>query len=167
MTCSSHLEIPLLILNSRHFKTYVNSGNEPEQIHKEVFLVADRGVVNSYLKPATATTGFVLAVDAELNPDEKDPDEEIESPGYTGTLRLPASLLWDDIGAMLVMQNQMLIDLWPLAMTRPALMYEGPVPLPILLFPPLNSLDPSLARVVSAVSLLVVSAVLGKEAFQE
>ncbi|KPM42938.1 hypothetical protein AK830_g3638 [Neonectria ditissima] len=149
----------------RHFKTYVNSGNEPEQIRKNMFLIADPSVVNSYLEPVTPKVHFVLLVDAKFKPDNDNLGRGSESPGYTGTLRVLPSLLWDDIGAMLVMRNQTLVDLWPLAMTRPALMYEGPVPLPVLLFPSLDSLGPGLARVVSTVWILVVSAVLEREAF--
>jgi hypothetical protein len=70
--------------------------------------------------------GFVLAVDPDFDPEEENTHSE-ESPGYSGEVRILASLLWDDLGAMNMMQTQGLFDIWPLAMKHPLKVYVGPV----------------------------------------
>lgn len=126
----------------RHFREYVKSENAPRQARQKMFLVADGDVIRSYLKPGKVKEGFILAVDAKFDPRETTPDEE--SPGYNGSMRVLGSLLWDDLGAMGLMQNQRLKDLWPLAFNNPSFIYEGPLP---------RSIMPSSASVAEAVAM--------------
>lgn len=91
-----------------------------------MFLVADGDVIRSYLKPGKVKEGFILAVDAKFDPLEDELDEQ--SPGYNRSVRVLGSLLWDDLGALGLMQNQGLRDLWPLAFNNPSRIYERPLP---------------------------------------
>ncbi|KAK5988348.1 hypothetical protein PT974_12499 [Cladobotryum mycophilum] len=99
----------------------------PPKTSTEIFLVADKPVIDSYLKPAPDQGGFVLAVAADFDPADVDEEREAESPGYDGSLRILSSLLWDDVGPLLTMQTQYLTELWPLAMNNPQQVYEGPL----------------------------------------
>ncbi|KAH8650991.1 hypothetical protein BX600DRAFT_472889 [Xylariales sp. PMI_506] len=121
---------------SRHYKDFRESERFPEKFVQEVFLVADKASIDSYLHPVLETGpayfplgdfgGFITAVDPDFDPNEENPHAE-ESPGYSGTMRILGSLLWDDLGALIVMQTQGLFDLWPLAMNHPFQVYVGPV----------------------------------------
>lgn len=66
-------------------------------------------------------------MDTDFDADEADPARMSESPGYAGWLRVPGSLLWDDLGALLLMQTQSLMDLWPLAKDDPEQVYRHPL----------------------------------------
>lgn len=76
-------------------------------------------------------TGFVLAVDADYDPNE--PCERAdESPGYHGQMRILGSLVWGDLFSMFSAQAAMLEDFWPLALDHPNQVYAGPsVPLTV------------------------------------
>ncbi|KAF7554439.1 hypothetical protein G7Z17_g2905 [Cylindrodendrum hubeiense] len=154
------------------FKTYVESTDAPTQVRQEMFLVADGDVISSYLNPTTAKRGFVLAVDADFDPTDTDQGRNEESPGYSGAVRVLGSLLWDDLGAQFQMQTQQLVDLWPLAMNNPALIYEGPLPMPILRSRSSASLSRSMAREMAqryaepqSIAWIVVAGVLGNHFF--
>ncbi|KAH7133726.1 hypothetical protein EDB81DRAFT_805026 [Dactylonectria macrodidyma] len=116
----------------KHFKTYLESESPPKKVRTEMFLVADGDAITSYIKPTVAKSGFITAVDADFDPNYQDDRIKHESPGYSGSVRVLGRLLWDDVGAMYQAQNHQLVDLWPLAMNNPALIYEGPMPMPIL-----------------------------------
>ncbi|OAA55088.1 hypothetical protein ISF_08009 [Cordyceps fumosorosea ARSEF 2679] len=85
-----------------------------EQFHDDIFLIADKVAIDSYIGP-NAMSGHILAVEAGFDVNHQDPERVVESPGYQGWLRLPGSLLWDDLGAVMLMQTQHLMELWPLA----------------------------------------------------
>ncbi|PKS08187.1 hypothetical protein jhhlp_005463 [Lomentospora prolificans] len=144
----------------KHFRENVTSGDIASQIHSDVFLVIDDEVVKSYLNPGESANGFILAVEAAFDPSKNEADEE--SPGYSGTLRVLGSLLWDDLGAMLVNQGPHLADLWPLAMSHPKSVYEGPRIDPVLRFSSAedlkqwqlaNAIFPSLVQYMASMSL--------------
>ncbi|KAF9767770.1 hypothetical protein IL306_015027 [Fusarium sp. DS 682] len=104
----------------KHFETL--SENSDRSVHKRVFLAIDEATMKSYLEPTPGKDKFVLAIDTTYEPTDK---ESKESPGYRGTLRILGSLLWDELGAMLVMQNALLKDLWPMAMHDAEGIYRG------------------------------------------
>ncbi|KAL7934005.1 hypothetical protein V8C35DRAFT_322167 [Trichoderma chlorosporum] len=110
-----------------HFQSFRDSEEFPSGLHTDILLAADKGVVDSYLHPVPQQDGFVIAIDADHNPDEVDSERLEESPGYTGVMRILGSLLWDDVGPLMFMQTQYLLDLWPLAMHHPLGVYEGPL----------------------------------------
>lgn len=59
--------------------------------------------------------------------DPNDPTFRSEkSPFYEGKVRVLGSLVWDDVGALLLTQTQGLAELWPLAMEHPLELYVGP-----------------------------------------
>lgn len=99
----------------------------PQSTHSDNFLAADKGVIDSYLRPVPQQEGFVILIDADHDPNNIDPERLAESPGYTGVMRVLGSLLWDDVGALMFMQTQYLPELWPLAMHHPQGVYEGPI----------------------------------------
>ncbi|KAH7137362.1 hypothetical protein B0J13DRAFT_527997 [Dactylonectria estremocensis] len=115
-----------------HFKNSFASENPPEKVCHDLFLVADGDTITSYIKPNVANAGFITVVDAPFDPNDVDDCVKHESPGYSGSVRVLGRLLWDDLGAMYQVENQELVDLWPLARHNPALVYEGPMPIPIL-----------------------------------
>jgi hypothetical protein len=98
-------------------------------------LIADQASIASYLAPTPAPEstvpgdvgGFILAVDADFDAEDRDPDRAEESPGFDGSLRVLGSLLWDDLAALMAMQTQGLEELWGLAMDHPLKIYVGPV----------------------------------------
>lgn len=120
-----------------HFKTFKDSPDFPNKYRADNFLVADRTSMDSYLNtppPPDAFIGaagdfggFILAVEADFSLEDFQQGRPDESPGFDGTMRVLGSLLWDDVSAMLVMQNQILEDLWPLAIHHPLQVYVGPV----------------------------------------
>lgn len=87
--------------------------------------------MRSYLEPAPTRTKFVLAVDAKFDGAEATP----ESPGYKGTMRILGSLLWDELGAVLITQGASIQDLWPFAMSDAEKVYRGPKLDMVLKFP--------------------------------
>lgn len=76
--------------------------------------------MESYLEPAPPKANFVLAVDATY-----EAKENVESPGYKGTLRILGSLLWDELSALLTVQSAFLENLWPFAMSDADKVYRG------------------------------------------
>ncbi|KAF5693114.1 hypothetical protein FDENT_2256 [Fusarium denticulatum] len=101
----------------KHFETLSD-----QSVHDRVFLVIDESAMKSYLEPEPGKEKFVLAVDANYKPTNQ---ENVESPGYKGTLRILGSLLWDELGALLVMQSAFLEHLWPMAMHDAEGIYRG------------------------------------------
>ncbi|RKL31590.1 hypothetical protein BFJ72_g10994 [Fusarium proliferatum] len=101
----------------KHFETLSD-----QLVHDRVFLVIDEATMKSYLEPEPGKEKFVLAVDAKYKPIN---EENVESPGYKGTLRILGSLLWDELGALLVMQSAFLENLWPMAMHDAEGIYRG------------------------------------------
>ncbi|KAK8022268.1 hypothetical protein PG993_013035 [Apiospora rasikravindrae] len=115
-----------------HFTTYIESVSFPENCFSDVFLVADEASVASYLNTAPQASiprgdigPFIYAVDAFFDPNDPTFRAD-ESPFYDGTLRVLGSLIWDDVGALLLTQTQGLAELWPLAMEHPLEVYVGP-----------------------------------------
>ncbi|KAH8688438.1 hypothetical protein BGZ61DRAFT_353644 [Ilyonectria robusta] len=150
----------------KHFMEFVKSENAPRQARQKMFLVADGDVLRSYLKPGRVKEGFILAVDAKFDPLEATPDEQ--SPGYNGSVRVLGSLLWDDLGAMGLMQNQGLRDLWPLAFNNPSRIYEGPLPRSVMPSGAPVAESVAMAQRYSApqqVSWIVVACILGNYFF--
>ncbi|KAJ6440997.1 BUD22 domain-containing protein [Purpureocillium lavendulum] len=127
-SASSHLRHSTYsrLTSTRHFQSLLGA-DAVKDAHTDIVLVADKAVIDSYLAPAPDQGGFVLAVDVDFDPEDKDEQRDAESPGYEGTLRILGSLLWDDVGAMLQLQTQHLADLWPLAMNDGRLVYQGPL----------------------------------------
>ncbi|KAM0545760.1 hypothetical protein ACHAPJ_011184 [Fusarium lateritium] len=101
------------------------------QVHERVFLVVDEATITSYLKPTKDAEKFVLAVDVNYEATDGKNDE---SPGYQGQLRILSSLLWDELGALLIRQGAFLDNLWPMAMSDPESIYRGPKVTPVLKF---------------------------------
>ncbi|VTT78466.1 unnamed protein product [Fusarium fujikuroi] len=110
----------------KHFETLSD-----QSVHDRVFLVIDEATMKSYLEPEPGKKEFVLAVDAKYKPTN---EENVESPGYKGTLRILGSLLWDELGALLVMQSAFLENLWPMAMHDVEGIYRGIRTTPVLKF---------------------------------
>ncbi|KAK8076516.1 hypothetical protein PG994_003788 [Apiospora phragmitis] len=115
-----------------HFATYTESASFPENCYSDVFLVADEASVASYLNTAPQVNisrgdvgPFIYAVDAFFNPNDPTFRSD-ESPFFDGSLRVLGSLVWDDVGALLLTQTQGLAELWPLAMEHPLEVYVGP-----------------------------------------
>ncbi|KAK7937975.1 uncharacterized protein PG986_014843 [Apiospora aurea] len=115
-----------------HFATYIESASFPGNCFSDVFLVADEASVASYLNTAPQANiprgdigPFITAVDAFFDPNDPTFRAE-ESPFFDGTLRVLGSLVWDDVGALLLTQTQGLAELWPLAMEHPLEVYVGP-----------------------------------------
>ncbi|KAF5671249.1 hypothetical protein FHETE_4219 [Fusarium heterosporum] len=102
-------------------------------VHQRVFLAIDEATIKSYLEPTVNNQKSVLAVDARYDPNEETDDSE--SPGYQGTLRILGSLLWDELGALLVTQSALLVDLWPMVISDPENTYRGFKVTPVLKFP--------------------------------
>ncbi|RGP65874.1 hypothetical protein FLONG3_9006 [Fusarium longipes] len=101
-----------------------------QPVHARLFLAIDKATIESYLEAKSSK--FVLAVDAEYEGGE----ENVESPGYKGTMRILGSLLWDELSAMQTTQGVFLRNLWPYAMSDPDQIYRGPVVgTPVLKFP--------------------------------
>lgn len=98
-----------------------------ERYHDDIFLVADKAVIDSYLDTNATTFGHVMAVESGFNAAEQDPGRMQESPGYEGWLRLQGSLLWDDFSALMLMQTQFPMELWPLAKDDPQKIYRHPL----------------------------------------
>jgi hypothetical protein len=103
-------------------------------MHEEVFLAIGDDSVASYMSPHESSeypgedTGFILAVDADFDPEQPD-DHADESPGYSGVLRILGNLVWGDLFAMMTAETQFPRELWPLAMDHPEQVYVGwPVP---------------------------------------
>ncbi|KAL2006613.1 hypothetical protein VTN00DRAFT_9281 [Thermoascus crustaceus] len=67
-----------------------------------------------------------LAIDAFFEPAKLDERQRVESPGFTGVLRVLGSLVGSDLYAMAVAETQGPADLWPLAMHHPKQVYVGP-----------------------------------------
>ncbi|KAM0338454.1 hypothetical protein ACHAPU_011331 [Fusarium lateritium] len=101
-------------------------------VHQQVFLVIDEATIESYLEPTVNNQKSVLAVDTTYDPSEV--AEDSESPGYQGTLRILGSLLWDELGAMLITQSASLTNLWPMAISDPESTYRGFKVAPVLKF---------------------------------
>ncbi|PKY08655.1 hypothetical protein P168DRAFT_263040 [Aspergillus campestris IBT 28561] len=106
-----------------------------DHVNDRVFLVADHASFASYMGDtySAATdlllagdfTGFVLAVDADYDPEEGC-GRPNESPGYHGQMRILGSLVWGDLYGMLSSQSALLEDLWPLVLDHPNQVYVGP-----------------------------------------
>ncbi|KAL7823647.1 hypothetical protein V8C26DRAFT_418003 [Trichoderma gracile] len=109
------------------FQSFRESADFPSGVHTDILLAADKGVIDSYLQPTPQQDGFVMAIDADYDPNEIDGERADESPGYKGVVRVLGSLLWDDLGPLVFMQTQHLFELWPLAMKHPLGVYEGPL----------------------------------------
>ncbi|KAF4441832.1 hypothetical protein F53441_11917 [Fusarium austroafricanum] len=110
----------------KHFQTISD-----QSVHQRVFLAIDEATMKSYLEPTPGKANFVLAIDTTY---EGSDERASESPGYKGTLRILGSLLWDELGAMLVMQSALPRDLWPMALDDPERVYRGPKVAPVLKF---------------------------------
>ncbi|KAL6914620.1 hypothetical protein FSST1_012380 [Fusarium sambucinum] len=110
-------------------------------VHHRMFLVIDEATIQSYLEPNASK--FVLAVDAQYGSIGEDGEEEEEppseqdheTPGYDGTVRILGSLLWDELGAMQTTQGVLLKHLWPYAMSDIEKVYRGYKPGTVLKFP--------------------------------
>ncbi|KAM0264301.1 hypothetical protein ACHAQJ_000791 [Trichoderma viride] len=109
------------------FQAFRDSEEFLSGVHTDIILAADKDVIDSYLHPTPQQGGFVIAIDADYDPNEADGERSDESPGYSGVVRVLGSLLWDDVGAVVFTQTQHLFELWPLAMNRPETVYEGPI----------------------------------------
>ncbi|KAL7896714.1 hypothetical protein HDV63DRAFT_378348 [Trichoderma sp. SZMC 28014] len=109
------------------FQDFRETADFPSGVRSDIFLGADKGVIDSYLHPTPEQGGFVMAIDVDFDPNAPDDERSEESPGYSGVLRVLGSVLWDDLGALLVTQTQHLSDLWPLAMNHPHSVYQGPL----------------------------------------
>ncbi|KAM0477559.1 hypothetical protein ACHAPX_005872 [Trichoderma viride] len=109
------------------FQDFRESPDFPSGVHSDILLGADKGVIDSYLHPTPEQGGFVMAIDIDFDPNAPDDERSEESPGYSGVVRVLGSILWDDVGALVVTQTQHLSDLWPLAMNHPHSVYEGPL----------------------------------------
>ncbi|KAL7941730.1 hypothetical protein V8C42DRAFT_348280 [Trichoderma barbatum] len=109
------------------FQIFRESEDFPKEVHIDILLAADKGVIDSYLHPTPQQDGFVIAVDTDYDPNEIDAERGEESPGYKGVVRVLGSVLWDDVGSLVFMQTQHLFELWPLAMNHPLQVYEGPL----------------------------------------
>ncbi|KAJ9416839.1 hypothetical protein FOXG_13011 [Fusarium oxysporum f. sp. lycopersici 4287] len=101
----------------KHFETISD-----QAVHERVFLVIDEATMKSYLEPEPGKEKFVVAIDAKYKPAD---EENVESPAYKGTLRIQGSLLWDELGALLIMQSAFLENLWPMAMHDAEGIYRG------------------------------------------
>ncbi|SPJ72644.1 uncharacterized protein FTOL_02373 [Fusarium torulosum] len=101
-------------------------------VHNRVFLAIDETTMKSFLEPTINNQKSVLAVDVKYKPGQ---EEDVESPGYQGTLRILCSLLWDELGAMLVMQSTFPQGLWPMVTSNPEMIYVGTKVTPVLKFP--------------------------------
>ncbi|KAM0372157.1 hypothetical protein ACHAPK_004729 [Fusarium culmorum] len=108
-------------------------------VHHRMFLAIDEATIQSYLEPNASK--FVLAVDAQYRSveeggeDNEPPNEqEHETPGYDGTVRILGSLLWDELGAMQTTQGVLLKHLWPYAMSDVEKVYRGYKPGTVLKF---------------------------------
>ncbi|KAK3690300.1 hypothetical protein B0T22DRAFT_404771 [Podospora appendiculata] len=115
-----------------HFGTFKDAPDFPPGfLDRKVILVADKASINSYLSPLLESFppgdsgGFILAVDPVYDPAEPEPADEC--PGYEGSLRILTSLLWDDVGAQVVLDVMWLADFSPLAIHHPLNVYVGPV----------------------------------------
>ncbi|KAF4463031.1 hypothetical protein FALBO_10158 [Fusarium albosuccineum] len=106
-----------------HFNTYIKSEGAPP-VQKRVLLIIDEHVIKSYLNPIKDIEKFVVMAQADYDLVFK--EESVESPGYKGTVRVLRSLLWDDLGAMLLRQSVFVDWLWPLAMGNQGAVYKGP-----------------------------------------
>ncbi|RMJ16026.1 hypothetical protein CDV36_004322 [Fusarium kuroshium] len=106
----------------KHFHKHIDS-EDARGAHKGAFLVIDEDVVKSYLNPVREREKFVLAVDPDFDPETKPEDRRL--PSYKGSVRVLGSILWDDLGALLVTQSILLDDTWALAMSHPHEVYEG------------------------------------------
>lgn len=113
----------------RHFHEHINS-EDARGAHDKAFLAIDEDVMKSYLDPVRGGEKFVLAIDPDFDPKTK--PEDRRRPNYEGKVRVLGSVLWDDVGALLITQSTPLDDIWPLAMNRPHGIYTGsrvtPVP---------------------------------------
>ncbi|KAJ3519627.1 hypothetical protein NM208_g14053 [Fusarium decemcellulare] len=114
-----------------HFNTYIKSEGAPP-VQKRVLLIIDEHVIKSYLDPIKDVEKFVVVAQADYDPVFE--EESVESPGYKGTVRVLGSLLWDDLGAMLLRQSVFVDWLWPLAMGNPGGVYKGPKITPVWKF---------------------------------
>jgi hypothetical protein len=92
--------------------------------------VADESSIESYINPGKDflanpgdNGGFVVLSAGTFNPDENQAD----SPGYDGTVRVLGSVLWDDVYPGLSLLTVTGKDLWPLAMKHPLQIYVGPL----------------------------------------
>ncbi|KAM0266182.1 hypothetical protein ACHAPA_007183 [Fusarium lateritium] len=101
-------------------------------VHKRVFLAIDESTIKSFLEPTVNNQRTVLAVDVKYKPAQ---EEDVQSPGYKGTLRILCSLLWDELGAMLVMQSASPQGLWPMVTSNPEMIYVGTKVTAVLKFP--------------------------------
>ncbi|KAI8671973.1 hypothetical protein NCS56_00659500 [Fusarium sp. Ph1] len=115
----------------KHFHKHINS-EDARGAHKRAFLVIDEDVMKSYLDPVKGGEKFVLAVDPDFDPKTK--PENRRRPNYEGNVRVLGSVLWDDVGALLITQSTPLDDIWPLAMNRPYGIYAGSRVTPVLNF---------------------------------
>lgn len=114
----------VLTVDFREFATLLDDESFMEKFNEEVFLVADKAVIDSYLRADAASSGHIMAVEAGFNAEEEDLSE---SPGYEGWLRLQGSLLWDDLSALMLMETQSTMELWPLAKDDPQKVYRHPL----------------------------------------
>ncbi|KAI1334341.1 hypothetical protein F5Y15DRAFT_420976 [Xylariaceae sp. FL0016] len=113
------------------FNTFAKNDDFPPGFASDMFLVADEASVRSYLSPQPESSppgeagGHISVIDADFDHDEG-ASRPNESPGYSGTLRVLSSLLWDDLSALVASYSQSLERLWPLAMGNPVQVYTGP-----------------------------------------
>ena len=114
----------MLIKTYRHF---LSLAPESRKFNGDLFLAADKAVIDSYLSPQRGQQGHVLAVDAKFDAQNENPDEAREHPGYEGRLRLLGRLLWDDLNPQMLMQAHYPADLWPLAKNQPGQVYQHPL----------------------------------------
>lgn len=131
MSLTKNLNFGYLTSNPRHFHKHIDS-EDARGAHKSAFLVIDEHVVKSYLDPVSGGEKFVLAVDPDFDP--KTNSEDRRRSNYEGNVRVLGSVLWDDVGALLITQSALLDEIWPLAMNRPHGIYEGSRVTPVLKF---------------------------------
>jgi hypothetical protein len=116
----------------RHFLSIQNTAYFPDGMNTDVFLVINTESIMSYtkpvdniVKPAGDRGGYVLAIEANFNPNTTDP-RAFEYPGYIGQVHILGSLLWHDFYALLASRAQELKHFWPFAMGHPMKVYVGP-----------------------------------------
>ena len=93
-------------------------------LHTDTFLVADKATIDSYL--SADEDGHILAIDVDFD-GSADENRADETPGYEGWLRILGSLLWDDLGPLVLTQTQGLGELWPLSEPSSKRVYEHPL----------------------------------------
>jgi hypothetical protein len=113
------------MINSK-FRDGLDAAEEDNPFHSDIFLVADKAVIDSYLSSHLGEQGYILAIDVDYDTTSEE-NRADESPGYEGWICLLGSLLWDDLSPLLLCQTQHLQELWPLAKDDGQKVYRTPI----------------------------------------